>query len=102
MLLGTSRLQIDTLGDSLVAACGVLTPDEDGFHVVDQEHSPEESARRVFAFAQDIVRVAAQVRGRVGVGDVCWYRGKGVAGVGVPLSRPARPACACRQGPDPC
>lgn len=49
------------LGDAFVVAAGVLVPDADGFNVVDNNSTPEQNARRVFACAKDLLRAADKV-----------------------------------------
>ena len=45
-----------------MAASGILTPDDEGFNAVDENHNPVRGAHRVMAFAQDMLRVARLVR----------------------------------------
>lgn len=53
--------KIDTRGDSFIVGCGILAPDEEGFNAVDDAHDAQDGARRVFAFAQDMLRVSRLV-----------------------------------------
>jgi hypothetical protein len=68
------------MGDAFFLGSGILTPDSDGFNVVDTMARPEDCAQRVFGCAQEMIWVASQVRTdfrqvrqfTIIVGDVWW------------------------------
>ncbi len=58
-------MQVETAGDCYIVSGGVLSPtrSSDGFElVVDQNHDPAASAKRVMAFAKAMLEAAEQVK----------------------------------------
>ena len=47
--------------DCYIVSSGILTTDEEGYTCVNQEHDRHESARRVLAFAADMLRCSKLV-----------------------------------------
>lgn len=62
------------VGDCYIVSCGILAPDSEGFKAVDTDHNPVDSARRVYAFAKDMLRVSRKVN-RVSGADVALKAG---------------------------
>ena len=50
-----------TSGDCYVACCGILSADDSGFFSVNGEHDARQSARRVMAFAREMMTVSERV-----------------------------------------
>jgi len=62
MLVGMHGVQkVETAGDCYIVACGVLSRDREGFQQVAEDHSAQQSARRVMEFAKDMLRCSKQV-----------------------------------------
>ena len=51
------------IGDAYLVVSGILAPDAEGFNAIDEAHDAAGGARRVFAFAQDMLRVSRLVSG---------------------------------------
>lgn len=90
---------------SYIVSAGVVEGGPDGFMQVVEAHDPRDSARRVMAFAKDVLRVAQQVGAllrclREGGAWATWGI-QGLDGYWVPLSCPE--SCAAGvQGSSPC
>ncbi len=60
-----ARAQVETAGDCYIVSGGVMSPEQgsDRFGlVVDEDHNPGDSAKRVMAFAKAALKEAEHVR----------------------------------------
>lgn len=55
---------METAGDCYIVASGIMEVDDSGFNVVTEvQADPQDSARRVFDFGKDMLRLSKQVSG---------------------------------------